>query len=310
MGDSATIYTGLFLTEEGLECLNSFLQELQVELLPCEVPDLHVTLKFRPSEEELQSNFQERGKEVTLRTLGWASHPKLQALHVEILDEDLSGLCDNQFAHITVRTDGVTPAHYSNGLLEFSNFEKTHAVELSAVLGDYVSGDGVVLSPRGLQGIRRRKRRNKRPKPKAVKPASNVELDPSWDSASGQAGKLYRNIRNALEKSDNIDELRSLLPNKMMHGEDFEVWPKQSLLLHFCTKKGYVECVQYLVGELGFNVDFQRPKDLCTCLHVAAYYDNQPMIKTLIDLGADPLMSNKWGEIPKLAQDAGRKGLT
>ena len=80
--------------------------------------------------------------------------------------------------------------------------------------------------------------------------------------------------------------------------------------LHFCTKKGYVECVQYLVGELGFNVDFQRPKDLCTCLHVAAYYDNQPMIKALIDLGADPLMSNKWGEIPKLAQDAGRKGLT
>ena len=72
---------------------------------------------------------------------------------MEILDEDLSGLCDNQFAHITVRTDGVTPAHYSNGLLEFSNFEKTHAVELSAVLGDYVSGDGVVLSPRGLQGI-------------------------------------------------------------------------------------------------------------------------------------------------------------
>ena len=57
-----------------------------------------------------------------------------------------------------------------------------------------------------------------------------------------------------------------------MHGEDFEFWPKQSLLLHYCTKKGYSQCVRYLVSELGFNIDVQRPKDLCTCLHVPNLY--------------------------------------
>ena len=34
------------------------------------------------------------------------------------------------------------------------------------------------------------------------------------------------------------------------------------------------------------------------------------MIDTLIELGGDPLIQNKWKEIPKLAQDAGRQGLT
>jgi len=305
---SDTVYTGLFLSEEGLSQINAFLDGFV--LLPHEVPDLHVTLKFRPSDVELQRDFQERGKEVTLRTVGWATHSKLQVVHVEILDDHLAGLCDNQFPHITVRTDGVTPPHYSNGLLEFSNFEKTEAIELSAILGDFVKGDGVVLSPRGLQGIRRRRRRDKKPRPKRAEPEKPKDLDHSWDTRTGKAGHLYKSIRTALSDMDNIDKLRKLLPDKIMHGEDFEIWPKQSLLLHYCTKSGYVQCVQYLVGELGFNVDFQRPKDLCTCLHVAAYYDNQTMIKALIDLGADPLLSNKWGEIPKLAQDAGRKGLT
>ena len=84
-------------------------------------------------------------------------------MHVEILDEEIKNICDNEYAHITIRTDGETPAHFSNGLLEFSHFQDIEPMELETELGDFIMNDGPVISPRALMYIpRRKKRRQKR----------------------------------------------------------------------------------------------------------------------------------------------------
>jgi ankyrin repeat protein len=68
------------------------------------------------------------------------------------------------------------------------------------------------------------------------------------------------------------------------------------------AKRLDADCVACLVRELGFDVNHKRRKDHCTPLHIASYFSGiSPMVETLLALGADPSLQNKWGEKPKIA---------
>jgi len=54
--------------------------------------------------------------------------------------------------------------------------------------------------------------------------------------------------------------------------------------------------VQYLVKEQGFDVNFPRPSDLCTPLHLSIWTKQPELSSLLLDLGADPLQVNAYGE--------------
>jgi len=113
----------------------------------------------------------------------------------------------------------------------------------------------------------------------------------------------YFGIRKAMsDGNDNVYALKRLLPAAVHNGQDFRVWPRQCLLLHGLVKQGCVDCVTYLVTELGFDVNYKRHKDGCTPLHNAFYNlqggSLERMVHKLVDLGADQTVKNKYGEPP------------
>jgi len=161
------------------------------------------------------------------------------------------------------------------------------------------------------------KKRPKVPQNSKKSPDNNVikkhhrtpkALDTGKDDIIGEAGEVWKQIRKKRKKLA-VDELRELLPTPYVAGKDFRIWPKQGLISMMFAKTGRTELVKYLVRDLGFNVNQQRPKDFCTMLHVAAYYEdvNMLMVQTLIDLGADPLIKNAYGEIPLVSKRVGKK---
>jgi len=133
-------------------------------------------------------------------------------------------------------------------------------------------------------------------------------LDKSRDEIYGEAGEVWKQIRKR-RKMLTVDELKELLPTPITFGKDFRIWPRHGLISMMFAKTGRTELVKYLVNDLGFDVNQQRPKDFCTMLHVAAYYEDVNMltVQTLIDLGADPLIKNAYGEIPLVSKKVGKK---
>lgn len=104
------IYTAVILDEESRSNLLSWFQEISGEEIHPKEFAHHMTIKFKPSEEEIESTpFNEKA---TLKIIGWASDERGQAVLVEP-----SIPSSNQFPHITVATNGVGPV-YSNKLLE------------------------------------------------------------------------------------------------------------------------------------------------------------------------------------------------
>lgn len=153
-------------------------------------------------------------------------------------------------------------------------------------------------------------------------PFTFMQVDTSRDFICGNAGKVHKEIR-ARCKAITLEEFKKLLPARFLHGKDFQVWPKQQLISHIFARAGRVEILDYLVRDLKFDVNYQRRKDFCTMLHIAAFTqgtggsekspNNSPdfapkkdmVVKTLINLGADPLIKNAYGEIPLVSKKAG-----
>lgn len=101
------IYSAVFLTPESKDALAVWWQENIGELLPKQFMH-HMTIKFKPSEEEvLALNI---GQKATLHIDAYGSDEKAQAVIVSGVDSY------NPIPHITVATDGTSPV-YSNELL-------------------------------------------------------------------------------------------------------------------------------------------------------------------------------------------------
>jgi len=159
------------------------------------------------------------------------------------------------------------------------------------------------------------KKSNKNKSSRSVKPLSPSKWCPySGPNASkdrlprgAPEANLYFAIRAACNKGkDDVAALRKLLPQKVCEGQNFEVWPRQHLLLHGLVKQGCVECVRYLVSDLKFNINQPRQKDGCVPLHIAFYNlqgeNLDQMADLLVQLGADRHATNKYGEPPCMFQ--------
>lgn len=112
------IYLGIFLTPKSKKKLNSWLGN-KIKLLPDRPDHLHTTLVFRPSKSEINRFLPSLRKPVAMRILGLATSNLVQAVYTEILDKDLSQLCNNKFPHITISTQPWIKPVTSNALLEF-----------------------------------------------------------------------------------------------------------------------------------------------------------------------------------------------
>lgn len=102
------IYSAIFLTPQSKDALADWWIQSKGELLPKQFMH-HMTLKFKPSPEEVLSL--PLGKDVKLQIIGIGSDEKGQA--VAVSSEPQS---NNPIPHITVATDGTSPV-YSNELL-------------------------------------------------------------------------------------------------------------------------------------------------------------------------------------------------
>lgn len=108
------IYTAIFVEDTDL-LLRQW--ELTTGLAPLAKRYAHhLTLRFKPSQDDIDLLSASFGGVVELHTIGFAADSQAQALAVS-LDPALREHCANEHPHITVATDGLTPPRYSNELL-------------------------------------------------------------------------------------------------------------------------------------------------------------------------------------------------
>jgi hypothetical protein len=127
------IYSAVFLTPDAKETLSNWWTATQGGLLPKQFMH-HMTIKFKPSPEEVLSL--PLGKDVQLKITGIGSDEKGQAVAVH---SDLP--VDNPIPHITVATDGTSPV-YSNELLSAGLKPVEESPILSGVVG-FFDGKGM-----------------------------------------------------------------------------------------------------------------------------------------------------------------------
>jgi len=65
---------------------------------------------------------------------------------------------------------------------------------------------------------------------------------------------------------------------------------------HELVKKGKIQVLQHLVERHGFNLNVQRPTDLCTPLHLALWQKKDEVAQQLLALAADANIANMYGE--------------
>jgi hypothetical protein len=99
------LFTAIVLTPES----KKLLLRVFPESVPRNTHAHHMTIKFKPSEEEVAAL--DMGAMVDLTIIGYAACDKIQAVAVTGFDSD------NDIAHITVSTDGKTGPKESNTLL-------------------------------------------------------------------------------------------------------------------------------------------------------------------------------------------------
>jgi len=121
------IYTAAFLQisqKEKEELLSIFPNKLKREYFH------HLTLKYKPSEEDIAST--DFGKKIEIHLTGVAQDEHAQVFRCS-LEKGIP--CANPIPHITVATDGITPPKYSNQLLNFKTLPIADSIVVSARIG-------------------------------------------------------------------------------------------------------------------------------------------------------------------------------
>merc|ERR1711964_161473 len=98
----------------------------------------------------------------------------------------------------------------------------------------------------------------------------------------------------------------------IVHGVDLRTWSgrKGTTFLHEFAKRGNTAACEILV-KVGMDINVRRD-DLCTALHMAAFGKKMDTMESLIMMGADETICNKWGEscrqlIDKAREELGRQ---
>lgn len=64
------------------------------------------------------------------------------------------------------------------------------------------------------------------------------------------------------------------------------------------AKMGRLRCVCALIDEHGADVNVRADRSGYTALLVASYEGHTDVVRALLARGADPFLTNKWGETP------------
>eukprot|EP00808_Paulinella_micropora_P030105 g3708.t1 len=67
-------------------------------------------------------------------------------------------------------------------------------------------------------------------------------------------------------------------------------------LVHLLTIQGRSEALQHMVDKHGLDINAPRPSDQCTPAHLCKWYRKEDVMKTIIALGADLSLKNKYKE--------------
>jgi len=130
------IFTGVFLDkssnaklEEALKGKIRFPEQKPIQ-------DLHCTLSFKPlADEDFRAMLR---RKTPLRITGIAQNHLVTALSCEILDPEISALCENKYPHVTYAVNEITNPVISNLVLEFGN--KDDVIPLDLTLSCYCDG--------------------------------------------------------------------------------------------------------------------------------------------------------------------------
>jgi hypothetical protein len=117
-------------------------------------------------------------------------------------------------------------------------------------------------------------------------------------------GGFHVEITNGVLKTDDIltDICADIITKAELDGIDLQIifgtWKAsdkhQHALSHILVQRNYPKTLRLVHSFADINA--QRITDQCTPLHLSAWGKKNELIELLIELGADPSISNKYGE--------------
>lgn len=120
----------------------------------------------------------------------------------------------------------------------------------------------------------------------------------SQNSESRKAIQLW------LKQRDQNQMIQTFTGLAAQHGLDVlknfrrEKTKHENAILHELVNQGKDSVLKFLVEQHGFDKNVQRSSDLNTPLHLAQWYDQQGVVKVLLELRADVGITNQYGELP------------
>jgi hypothetical protein len=93
-----------------------------------------------------------------------------------------------------------------------------------------------------------------------------------------------------------LELFKVLINTNINFGKDFNVWPKLPIL-DFAVHYNRFKIVRYLIEELLFDYDRKNGKG-DTLLTYGGYYLSKEVLEYLITLNVNPLLTNKYNELP------------
>ena len=147
------LFTGIFVDKSTGDRIQKYFVSVSGKPLLCDLNDCHLTLKFMPTQDEVERL--PFGKKVRMKLIGYSEHEFVQCFLVDILDESVGRLGQNEWPHITVSYNQKwCGPQYSNNVLEdgkvvplLSNFDVEDKAEYHQKYraGDAKRGGGLVV---------------------------------------------------------------------------------------------------------------------------------------------------------------------
>mmetsp|Transcript_106957 Transcript_106957/g.190164 ORF Transcript_106957/g.190164 Transcript_106957/m.190164 type:complete len:693 (-) Transcript_106957:325-2403(-) len=99
-------------------------------------------------------------------------------------------------------------------------------------------------------------------------------------------GRMIQTFDNLI-RQHGLDALKEFRREQTRH---------EHFLVHELVHQGKGEVLKFLVQQHGFSLDVQRSSDQCTPLHLANWIGKEDLAAMLVEIGADPTITNKYGD--------------
>ena len=100
--------------------------------------------------------------------------------------------------------------------------------------------------------------------------------------ARQRAIDFYNNILCPAIEGKTLEQFKKLFNRRFFFGMDFNEWPPKKPILMEASRLGRLDIVQYLIEELGFDVDVVQSEKKNHCLHHACHYGHYELAKYIL----------------------------